>query len=71
MPSARLQLFHVARSKNCFTYLLLAEHHVQCVTVIERVVAEDIANLGVCNSVGLQALVGETKVHVWQTGDTL
>ena len=31
--------------------------------------AEDIANLGFCHSAGLQALVGETKVHLRQKGD--
>lgn len=31
--------------------------------------AEDIANLGIRHSAGLQALVGETKVYLWQKGN--
>ena len=53
---------------------MLAEHHdcyVHCLTNLDCSAAEDIADLGVCYSAGLQALVGETKVHLWQKGDVL
>ena len=31
--------------------------------------AENIANMGVCHSAGVQAVVGETQVYLWQTGE--
>ena len=37
----------------------------------DGIAAEDLANLGVCHSAGLQALVGETKIHIRQKGDAL
>ena len=53
---------------------MLAEHHdcyVHCLTNFDCIAAEDTADLGFCYSAGLQALVGETKVHLRQKGDVL
>lgn len=59
--SERQNTCHVGRHNTCY---------VQCLTDFDCIAAEDIADLGVCYSAGLQALVGETKVHLWQKGDT-
>lgn len=52
---------------------MLAEHecHAHYLTGSYCVAAEDIADLGVRHSIGLQAVVGETEVHLWQKGDAL
>ena len=39
-------------------------------TAFDCMAAEDIANLGFCYSAGIQVVVGEAKVHLWQKGDT-